>query len=159
MRSRLFDLPQWQRAKSIFCYVSVGNEPDTHEIIQEALLLGKTVSVPRTYKKGKMLAHVIFDMDCLLPGAHGIPEPPITAAVLEVPDIAILPCLACDRQGNRLGHGGGYYDRYLSTVNCYSICLCPDELLFQEIPHGKSDFKPDMILTQTQILRREDKIQ
>ena len=119
-------------------------------------MLGKSVSVPKVYGQGKMLAHIIQDEGSLQPGALAIPEPPESAPVLEKPDIVIVPCLACDKQGNRLGHGGGYYDRYLSAVKSFSVCLCSDELLFDEIPHVKSDYKPDIILTPTRILRRKD---
>lgn len=158
MHSLLMGLKEWQQAKSIFCYVSVEPEPDTRALLKAALSSGKQLAVPRVYGKGKMLAHSIDTLNCLVPGALGIPEPPNSAPVLQKPDLVIVPCLACDKLGYRLGHGGGYYDRYLTNVPCFSVCLCPDELVFDSIPHSEHDVKPDVIITQTRILSRKDEM-
>ncbi|MBQ9409930.1 MAG: 5-formyltetrahydrofolate cyclo-ligase [Clostridia bacterium] len=154
MRNALFSLPEWQSAKRIFIYVSVDPEPDTRRIIDCALREGKQFAVPKVYGKGRMLAHCISDLALLRPGAMGIPEPPEQSPVMKKPDLIVLPCLACDRSNNRLGHGGGYYDRYLSAHPYFSICLCPDECLFDSIPHDDNDVRPDMILTQSKNLTK-----
>ena len=155
MHALLTDLPEWKRAKRIFSYISVDPEPDTLALIRLLQQNRKQVSVPRVYGKSRMLAHIIASPADLSLGPLGIPQPATTSPVMEAPDIAIVPCLACDIYGNRLGHGGGYYDRYLSVTDCFSICLCPDALLFDDIPHDEHDFKPDVIVTQTRVLRKE----
>lgn len=157
MRNALFGLEVWERARNLFIYVSVFPEPDTHEIIRRALFEDKRVAVPRVNTEGSMSSRVVSDLSVLRPGMYGIPEPPECAPVMEQPDLVVIPCLACDRNGYRLGHGGGYYDRYLSTHECFSICLCPDELLFDSVPHDERDRKPDIILTQRSILYNQRK--
>jgi len=97
-----------------------------------------------------MEARVIKSLDDLHPGKFGIPEPDASARLLlpgEI-DLAVVPCIAADRQGYRLGHGGGYYDRYLAQTKCTTVCLCRGRLLQNELPRDAFDMPINSILTE-----------
>jgi 5-formyltetrahydrofolate cyclo-ligase len=140
----------WKRAKTVFIYVSTGREPDTRGLLKAALAEGKTLAVPLTFAGGAMDARVIQSLNDLKPGRLGILEPVAEAPVLPPNqiDLIVVPCVAADRQGYRLGHGGGYYDRYLASVHCETVCLCRERLLFETLPHDARDIPLDQVVTE-----------
>ncbi|MFH1513333.1 MAG: 5-formyltetrahydrofolate cyclo-ligase [Bacillota bacterium] len=150
IREALLALDVWKQASTVFIYVSVGREPETRGIILAALAAGKTVAVPRCLRGGEMEARVIQSLDGLMPGPFGIPEPGAGHRLLPPQDIelAVAPCVAADRQGFRLGHGGGYYDRYLAKVHCPAVCLCRARLLQNALPHDALDRPMDRVITE-----------
>ena len=154
LQERLFSLEEYKSAKSLFVYVSVFPEPDTRKVISLALGAEKRVAVPRIEGKGVMSARLIRALYDLNPGPLSIPEPDDTAAILERADLCVMPCLACGRDFARLGHGGGYYDRYLLENPSFSVCLCPSGALFDALPQGPHDVKPNVVLTPHETLRR-----
>ncbi len=139
LSSRLF-----REAGSVFVYVSVGREPDTREIIRQALQAGKKVYVPKCGKPPRMEAVRIFDLEELRPGRLGIPEPG-DGERTEDPDLVIVPCVSVSRDGRRLGHGGGYYDAFLRGKSMKTLCLCHEEMLCGEIPVCAEDEAVDFI--------------
>ena len=150
IRKNLLALNDWRKAQTLFIYVSVGKEPDTRWLIRAALDAGKTVAVPLTLGGGAMEARVIISPNALIVGRYGIPEP-LEDSPLLLPaalELAVVPCIAADRQGYRLGHGSGYYDRYLARVSCPTVCLCRVKLLQEELPHDDFDRKADWVITE-----------
>lgn len=107
--------PAYQKANSVFCYVSIKKEPDTRVLMQKILDDGKRLCVPRCKDDGSMAAVAVRDLAELKTGLFGIPEPPETASPVSPDeiDLMIVPALAADEHGNRLGKGKGYYDRFL----------------------------------------------
>lgn len=116
----------YKSAKTIFSYVSVGEETDTLRFIDSAFADGKTVCVPRTSGRGE-LAHmdaIPLTRDEYLAmlespsGVFGIPAPPDDKPAIAPKDLdlVIVPSLAIDDRGIRLGYGGGYYDRYIKEI-------------------------------------------
>ncbi len=148
---RVCSLPAYGRAEVLFVYVSVGNEPDTREIILRALRDGKRVCVPRCRRKPHMDAVEIHGLDALVPGALGIPEPEKTAPALapESIGLALVPCVAASPDGGRLGHGAGYYDAFLRGLPCEKVCLCFEKLLCGQIPMGAQDQWMDRVISET----------
>ena len=146
-------MPQWQAAKTVFSYVSVGRETDTRELIDAALLQGKRVCVPRCVGKGRMEARLLRAQAELLPAAFGLLEPPASAPLVPAGqiDVLIVACLAADLEGFRLGYGGGYYDRFLAEARGVSICLCRDRALMDSVPRQQGDLPVDYVVTETQI--------
>ncbi len=134
------EMPEFRAAKTVFTYVSCGAEPRTDGIIRLSLSLGKTLAVPRCIASGIMEAVIIKSEDALTCGKYGIPEPQ-KGEVLPFSkiDFAVIPCLCADRSANRLGHGGGYYDRFLSDFGGFSLLLCRKELEAEEIPLEEHD--------------------
>jgi 5-formyltetrahydrofolate cyclo-ligase len=148
-------LKQWKQARTVFIYLSIGREPRTRGLILSALADGKTVAVPRCLGNGEMEARVISSLDGLQPGPFGIPEPDHSSRLLppQEIDLVVAPCVAADRHGYRLGHGGGYYDRYLANIQCPSVCLCRACLLQDELPYDSFDHPVGFVITEDGCLR------
>ena len=142
--------PPFCRARSIFCYVSVGKEPDTYPIIEAALTAGKAVYVPRCGPRPEMDAVRIRSPKALAPGTMGIPEPTGGEVALAV-DLAIVPCLRLTPAGERLGHGGGYYDAYLAAHPSPTLCLCHPALLCEALPTGALDVRMGALVMEGRV--------
>ena len=143
--------PAWQNAESVFCFVGALHEPDTMPILQGALSAGKQLLVPRIAGPGQMQLVPLQSLEQLQPGAFGILEP--GQALPAVPagsgvQLAVLPCLAAARSGARLGHGVGYYDRFLANYSGRRLILCPEALLAQSLPTGPLDEPAQAVLTE-----------
>lgn len=154
---RVLDLSEYRQAKTLFLFVSTAAEIDTGPLLLNALADGKRVAVPRCIGDGIMRAYVISGTEDLAEGAYGILEPYETCLPLTVEemDFGVIPCVSCDRQGNRLGHGGGFYDRYLANVAFPTAALCREQLLCGRIPSDSFDIAVDMVITDKKIYRRK----
>ena len=153
--------------KTVLAYCSVGNEPSTLALIDSLLKSGRKVCLPlctdldeeghRTGAFDAMEARVITSFDDLTAGAYGIPEPKADTELVpaEEVDIVILPCVGCDRQCRRIGHGAGYYDKYLTTVrkDCFTMALCYEEALADELPMEEHDVPVDAVVTEKTVYR------
>ena len=153
--------------KTVLAYCSVGNEPSTLALIDSLLKSGRKVCLPlctdldeeghRTGAFDAMEARVITSFDDLTAGAYGIPEPKADTELVpaEEIDIVILPCVGCDRQCRRIGHGAGYYDKYLTTVrkDCFTMALCYEEALADELPAEEHDIPVDAVVTEKTVYR------
>lgn len=100
-----------------------------------------------------MQAHYITSMKKLHQGRYGILEPDETAE--QIPphdvDLIVVPALACDLRGYRLGYGGGYYDRYLMQTEAVTAALCAEENMFHALPHDRFDQRCDWVFTEGQV--------
>lgn len=148
-------LPELETARTVLLFYGVGKEPDTRGLIGELLGRGKTVALPRCLSGRRMEARAVTGLDGLRPGAYGIPEPgeecPVVAR--EGIDLILTPNLCCDKRGFRLGHGAGYYDRYLAGFTGITVALCPEEWLREELPRDEFDLPVGLVLTETQVRR------
>ena len=141
---------EYRRANRIFAYYSVGREVDTREIILRALQEGKRVALPVSLAGSKMIFREIHDMDHMKPGIYGIPEPDFTCGHIDCRDgdLIVVPALSCDSEGNRLGRGAGYYDRFLDSHNCVSVCLIRCEQMNDCIPTDGNDRKVQIVINE-----------
>lgn len=155
---QLITVPEFKRADRIYTYVSMDNEIDTIMFIDYSLSLEKRVFVPRVSGKD-MEFYEISDISELNPGYMGIYEPDING---KEPDYSrtgfmCMPGLAFDKSYNRIGYGGGFYDRYLSVENkLYKAALAYEAQLLESIPAQDGDVRPDMIVTEENIYRKLD---
>lgn len=155
---QLITVPEFKRADRIYTYVSMDNEIDTIMLIDYSLSLEKRVFVPRVSGKN-MEFYEISDISELSPGYMGIYEPDING---KEPDYSrtgfmCMPGLAFDKSYNRIGYGGGFYDRYLSVENkLYKAALAYEAQLLESIPAQDGDVRPDMIVTEESIYRKLD---
>ena len=155
---QLITVPEFKRADRIYTYVSMDNEIDTIMFIDYSLSLEKRVFVPRVSGKD-MEFYEISDISELNPGYMGIYEPDING---KEPDYSrtgfmCMPGLAFDKSYNRIGYGGGFYDRYLSVENkLYKAALAYEAQLLESIPAQDGDVRPDMIVTEESIYRKLD---
>ena len=149
--AHLLAMPEYQAASAVFCFVGTDHEIDTRPILAHALAAGKRLSVPRCTGPGIMELRQLRSLEELSTGAYGIPEPPESAPVMNPDDVdlAILPCLTCSHLGQRLGQGGGYYDRFLSNYRGGTVLLCREKLIREEIPLEPHDYPIPWVLTET----------
>lgn len=154
IQAALLSLPEWERAQTVFIYISMGREPQTKEIITAALNSGKRVAVPRCMADGIMDCRAISSFEGLTPKSFGILEPDCSfpEVLPHEMDLVVAPCVAVDRNRYRLGNGGGYYDRFLSDVDCPIICLCHDALIQDRLPIEDFDVPVHMILSSEGVL-------
>ncbi len=141
----------YQNAKTIFCYVGTDREIDTRALLAAALADGKRLALPLCVGKGIMEAREIRSLDDLVSGKFGIPAPG-EACPLVMPedfDLVIVPCSTGNCKGQRLGYGGGFYDRYLAKTNCPRMLLCREKLVKGDIPVEEHDLLMDYITTET----------
>lgn len=130
IRRKLCRLAVFRKAKAVLCYVSLPYEVETRRLIEQMLASGKRVIVPRVQGRTLLLSEVHDPVADLAPGAFGVLEPtpktirPVRPDEL---DLALVPGLAFDRRGHRLGHGHGYFDRLLArlpeTVPTVGLCF------------------------------------
>ena len=155
---KLFSLDEYKNADKILVFVSLFDEIDTESIINSALSSGKTVAVPYCKNKfGEMEFYLINSLDELKTGTFGVREPDIEInKKLEdfEKSIIIVPGLSFDRDGNRIGYGGGYYDRFLANYSGVSIGLCYGEMMFDSIPTDKYDIPVDIVVTDSEVFTR-----
>lgn len=154
MLEELRSLPEYQNAKTVFCFVGCTNsEPDTLPILKQVVADHKQLCVPKIVDEHHLSIVAIPDFSCLMPSSFGIQEPlagrPISP---EKVDLALLPCLAADESGHRLGHGYGYYDNFMAQYQGKSIILCPSAVLGKEVPTEPHDLPGNMVLTENSVI-------
>lgn len=173
IREQLVLCEMWKQAESVLTYVSYGTEVSTRELIGLALLEGKRVFCPRVEGKKIEFYRILSEND-LTPGFRGILEPDgkterferkgqeETHATLRqrasdgaLPEkspkaLLLAPGTVFDRKGNRMGYGGGYYDRYLGqfpeNTRPYCVGLCFSCQLAERIAVQKHDIRMDMVI-------------
>lgn len=149
------ELPEYQRAERILCFVSTEQEVHTFSVIEHALEQGKVVGVPRCTGKGIMEVCRIDGLEGLETGAYGILEPVRGAPVLlpEELGFAVVPCLSCSSTGRRLGYGGGYYDRYLLKTKAFKAVVCRAGSMREDIPVEAHDLRMDIVVSELGVWR------
>ncbi|MDD6605241.1 MAG: 5-formyltetrahydrofolate cyclo-ligase [Oscillospiraceae bacterium] len=148
--AHLLAMPEYQESGTVFCFVGTEREIDTRPILEDALASGKRLCVPLCTGPGIMELRQITELSQLSPGAYGIPEPPAGAPRVDTDavDFAILPCVTCNHPGQRLGRGGGYYDRFLAHYRGGTVLLCREKLIREEIPLEPHDYPVPWVLTE-----------
>lgn len=151
--ARLRGLPRWQQAGSVLLFAPMPAEPDIWPLLAGALRAGKTAALPRfDVATGNYGAARVQDLPGdVVPGQFGIREPAARCPkiVLNCFDWVLVPGVAFDRQGRRLGHGRGYYDRLLAEVRGVKCGIAFDEQLANEVPTGPADVRLDFMVTPT----------
>jgi len=132
----------WKKARCVFCYVSVDPEPDSRVILRAVLDGGKHLCVPRVTDEPCVMEAVpvsgLEEIDDMRIGPFGIPSPTLKKAFPpEEIDLALIPGLAFDMRGRRVGRGGGYYDRFLAGCPAYRIGLCFPAQVRDDLPSAK----------------------
>lgn len=138
----------FQEAQSIGVYMSMHKEVDTRKVIETALIQRKTVAIPKL--RDSLFEHVkISSLKDII--TDNIPQP-IGAEVINPVECVIVPGLAFDRRGFRVGYGKGGYDRMLAESESPSIGLAFDFQLVKEIPTEEHDMPVDYIITEKEVI-------
>lgn len=140
---------EYKEANTVALFSSAFSEPDTWPIIKNALSAGKIVGLPLCLSDGNMKMMRITGKKDLEPGTFNILQPKTSCEEIkpESIDFVLVPCVTCDREGRRLGHGKGYYDKYFDNCKQAFKCLiCYDKLMSDEVPVDSWDVKMDLII-------------
>ena len=150
IRDKLLRNKVFKKAKIVMFYVAFGGEVNTEEMIRKAKKIGKLICVPVCRKdKETMQPAILEDHSKLKKGPYGVLEPVSEALVKpEDLDLVIVPGLAFDRKGNRLGRGKGYYDRFLSKIpkDTPSIGLAYSLQILPAVPVTSHDISVKKVL-------------
>ena len=148
-------LNEYKYADKLLTYVPLNGEINTEPLIINALSDGKIVAVPYCEDKhGNMSFYIINSLSELKVGTFGVSEPDINLNKrLEdfEKSIIIVPGVSFNRDGHRLGYGGGYYDRFLENFGGTSIGLCYDEMICNTIPLEEHDIAVNFLITDKSI--------
>ena len=155
---RLINSDTYKGSNKIFVYISFGSEADTMEFIKYALSDNKEIYVPKTDKsKKEMVAIRINSLDNMSVDKWGILEPATVEKdkIGEEFDLVIMPGVAFDKSGNRIGYGGGYYDKYISkrNIKCPKIALAYDLQIIDKIEAEEYDIKVDGVITNEEFIK------
>lgn len=160
---RLLESVFWQKSRRVVLYAAVKGEVDTALLLESAWKEGREVFLPRCRpaEPGLMDMIACCGPEELVPSRFGIPEPELSASSRflssrELEDgehtLIVVPALAFDRQGFRLGYGGGYYDRMLDAACCFSVGLTYHELLQDRLPREAWDRPVGAVCTEEELL-------
>lgn len=152
IQKNLKKISQYTEAQTIAAYYSVGSEVKTGRIIQEALSFSKTVALPRVEGGGIAFCSV-DDFEDMEPGEFGIMEPKQNRPKIEKFDIILVPAIAMTRQGDRLGYGRGFYDRFLAGSDAVTIALTYSKLLVKNIPSDVHDIPIQWVVTEDEVIK------
>lgn len=158
MAEVLYASPYYQQANIIMLFLSMPDEPQMMNIIEHAWRLGKTVCVPHMREKfGFMDAAIIESRQGLVRGRFNLLVPDPTALKLvdpELIDVMIVPAVAYDNKGNRLGMGAGYYDRFIPQA-LKAICMGAiwSSQIIEDVPVDLYDRPVHYLLTEDGIIR------
>lgn len=157
--TKFLALPEYQRAATVMAYVDFRNEVQTASIIENALHLSKRLVVPITDVANKRLipSQIINFPDDLTPGTWGILEPkpqcvrPVEPGEI---DLVIVPGVAFDTSGNRLGYGGGFYDRFLPQTKDGTtlVSLAFEMQVRPNVYPGEHDVPVHILITEDRVL-------
>ena len=156
IRRQLLSWPVFVQAKNLMLYLAVGQEPDMDELMRLAHQMGKNIAVPQILPgAGQMEPVRWLPAMKLETGRYGIRQIPagqreaVDAAAL---DLVVVPCVALDRRGVRLGMGGGYYDRFLPRLSpdAVAVGVCWHQQFLSELPAEPHDRRLQYVLTENE---------
>jgi 5-formyltetrahydrofolate cyclo-ligase len=149
--ARLRELPAWQSARTVLFYAPMPDEPDLWPLLELAMRENKTVALPRHLRdKQCYVAAQVSDLSKdLSAGKFGIREPAEACGqiFLSGTDLVLVPGVAFDLRGRRLGRGRGYYDRLLAELGGIKCGVAFDEQMVEEVPVVPLDAHVDFIVT------------
>lgn len=137
----------YREAKTLYGYLPYNQEVRTVPILEQALADGKQVAVPKVYGD-EMRFIYLTDLSQVATGYAGIPEPIADGPIADDPTaLVLMPGLAFDREGHRIGYGGGFYDKFLSSEpNHPTVALCYAFQMVEELPTEEFDIPVDCVL-------------
>lgn len=159
--NRFYESKYYKEAKKIFIYISFGSEINTREIINVALKENKKIYVPRTELKTKVMDAVeISSLSNLKESSYGILEPLKEEECIDPNelDLIVVPGVAFDRNGGRMGYGAGFYDIYFKKITKENVkkitklALAYDMQVIEIVPMNEDDIPVDYIITEKEFI-------
>jgi 5-formyltetrahydrofolate cyclo-ligase len=152
---RVAALPAWGSARSVALYAAMGAEVDTSPLAARAVAEGKRLAWPRVRNGARNLEFAACEVAALVPGPLGTREPPANATPVPAGeiDLVVVPGLAFDGQGRRLGRGGGHYDATLATLrHAAAVGLAHEVQLVPAVPSEPHDARVGTVVTEARTL-------
>ena len=145
-------------ADTVLLYSAKGSEADVTSLLDVLIKEEKTVCFPRCIDSENMVFHKVSELSQLKEGYFGVKEPDISLPIIKREDmeknsLCLVPALAFDEKGYRLGYGKGYYDRFLSGFRGKTAGIAFDGCLANNLPKDAHDKKTDYIITESQVKR------
>jgi 5-formyltetrahydrofolate cyclo-ligase len=156
--NRIAAMPSFAQSRTVLLTLAFRSEWDTLPLVRSALAAGKTVALPRVDDARRMLElHALADpVADIVPGFRGIPEPRADAPTVSPASVdwVLVPGVAFDRDGRRVGYGGGYYDRLLPLLRprIPRVAGAYDVQVVAHVPSSAHDLTVDAIVTETQTI-------
>lgn len=150
IQNQLFEFLKANNIDKLAIYISFNNEFDTKRIIDYCLLNNIKIYIPKINKKDELdFYHFDGNYSSLIKNKFSILEPNDNSSTLNNNNIKhmIIPGLACDKQGYRIGYGKGYYDKYIKKHDTYKIGLYFKEQILDYIPHNEDDLCYDIVFS------------
>lgn len=163
IQERLLQLPDYQNATTILTYIGVKSEVGTGVIVQETLEEGKSMAIPYVTDDGLRAAFILSPME-LEPSKFGLLDPvpevrdnPERACPIDSVELFVVPGVAFDHQGGRLGHGRAYYDRMLAQAGLGArfFALAFECQVFASVPMTATDIPMHAVITEKQVYSRK----
>ncbi|MGX7030002.1 5-formyltetrahydrofolate cyclo-ligase [Vagococcus zengguangii] len=150
MLEKLVLLPEYQTAEMIFCYIGMEDELNTWHFIERFWQDGKQVCVPRVISRDQMEIRELHKGTILERSAFGVLEPTTTSPLVSSEQIhlVLVPCVTANLAGDRLGYGGGFYDRFLKNSQAYTVLCLWQKMIYSAIPVEEHDMKVDKVITE-----------
>ncbi len=156
LAERLLAIPEVANARVVLAYAANAEEISLAPTVAALRARGAAMAFPRVEAPGVLGVHLIVSDDELVPGALGIKEPSPDAERIprESIDAVLVPGVAFDAEGARLGYGGGFYDRLLPTLrhDCRRVGVAFDEQIVEALPVDEHDACVDVVATPTRLL-------
>lgn len=149
----VIQLQVFRKTEYIFAYYPLGNEADIRAIIEKAWSLGKRVAFPKVF--GDMMRFFeISDFSSLHSGTFGVMEPEEKNPVSWSTPLVLVPGVAFDLNGGRMGFGKGYYDKYLASIpTCITMGISYDFQITDELPMEPTDVALDYIISERRCIK------
>lgn len=154
---RISAMPEWDRAKTILGFVPGNHEPDINKLLKEAISTGKRICLPQfnpiqTTYSAVLVSNPNTD---LISGKYGVLEPKAGSEVIPFSEIdcVLVPGLAFDSTGGRLGRGGGWFDRMLAEIRGLRIGVAFSVQLVGNVPVESHDIRMDCLVTAEELIR------
>ncbi len=156
IREKVEHLPEFVSSDIIASYVATNEEVQTEQIIRDSLSQGKRVLVPKVISRNELLFSEIKEMADLETGTFGLLEPKLSL-IRRVPlmdaKLILVPVVAWDERGYRVGHGNAYFDSALSGITSITIGLGFEAQRTDHVPEERHDVPLKMIITEKRIMR------
>lgn len=149
----------YAHADTVLLYHSINQEVDTTELIRTVLASDKRLALPVCRENGEMVFRYLDSEDQLTKGFFSAPEPGAECEEFTSSRhvVCVIPAIAFDRKGYRLGYGKGYYDRFLTDPSIVKIGFAYDELFVESLPQGRFDIACDLVITPKGVFNTGEK--
>ena len=151
LQEKFLQTEEYKNTKTLLAFVSKDIEINTEKIIEQALADGKTLALPKCKEENLMDFYIVNSLSQLKEGYYGLLEPdPEKCTMLKdtANTICLVPGLAFDREGYRIGFGKGYYDRFLLDYNGVTVGMCYAKCVHESLPKGYYDRPIDILITE-----------